>query len=189
MTWPFDLRLPASPDLMLEGMPHSWAVFSTCRLYRYLLVRRWSTIGDRLLLWILTNPSTAGAMMDDNTVTVCKEFSTRAGFDGMVFANLKAFIATDPSDLRRACGQGLDVVGQHNLACVDWGLLHAKGNVVVAWGAAGEVLGRDRAMLRKLASQGFDPKCLGITAKGFPRHPLRLSYETQLVHYGEPQVL
>jgi len=114
-------------------------------------------------------------------VTVAREFSRRNGYGGMIFGNLKAFIATHSLDVRDAIARGVDVVGPMNERCLDWALLRTVCRVIVAWGANGSVLARDTLMLRSLRSRGIEPLCLGLTKDGHPKHPARLSYSTPLV--------
>jgi hypothetical protein len=52
-------------------------------------------------------------------------------------------------------------------------LLRSIGNaeeVVAAWGNNGAYLARDRAVLAMLER----PKCLGVSQRGFPKHPLNI---------------
>ena len=64
------------------------AVFSGCGTYRYTLERRWSA--GPLLLWVLLNPSTANAQVDDPTNRRGIGFSIKWGYAGCVFVNLFA---------------------------------------------------------------------------------------------------
>lgn len=169
-------------DLVTEGAADAWAVFSADRTYRYLLGRRWAD--GPSVLWLLTNPSKAGAFFPDQTVTVSAEFSRRNGFGAMIFGNLKAFIATQPSALEHALSSGVDVVGPANARCIDWALLQSIGRIVCAWGGNGSALNLDALMLRRLTARGFAPLCLGTTKDGCPRHPLRLKYSTPLVPFA-----
>lgn len=171
--------LPLLPGCFTEGDADAWAVFSDDRRYRYLLGRQWDA-ARRPVLWILTNPSKAGAFVSDQTVVVGAQFSRRNGFGGMIFANLKAFIATDPRDLEEALANGADVVGPQNEAAINAALLRSGGAVIVAWGANGYVLGLDHFCLKRLRARGIGPLCLGTTKDGAPRHPLRLAYTTPL---------
>ena len=53
------------------------AVFSPDRTYRYLLIRRWESAPP--LVWVMLNPSTAGAFADDPTIRRCVRFAQREG--------------------------------------------------------------------------------------------------------------
>lgn len=170
--------------LVTEGDRRSWAAFSSDRTYRYLLGRIWGE--GPMLLWLLTNPSKAGGFTSDQTVIVAREFTRRAGYGGMIFANLKALVETDARKVEKAAAAGVDIVGPANRDCIEWALLQTTGQVVVAWGANGSALGLDVALLKRLRVAGLEPLCLGITKDGFPRHPLRLAYSTPLVPYCHP---
>lgn len=138
------------------------ALLCADRRYRYLLWRRWSE-GHGTLLVIALNPSTADAHRDDPTVRRCVGFARDWGFRTLLVANLFAYRAAHPSDLRRA----EDPVGPDNerlLRCA----LATAGRVLVAWGNGGRWRGRDRQVLESLSR----PLCLGLTRLGAPRHPL-----------------
>jgi hypothetical protein len=141
--------------------------------FRYFLYRRWGK-SDKFCLWVMLNPSTADANMDDPTIRKCVGFSDRWGYESLVVVNLFAFRATSPNDLR-AAGY---LVGEENDDIV--GRLAAKAALVVAaWGANAP---RDRdASMRGLLGQFGSVRCLGCTKDSIPRHPLMLSYSTDLV--------
>jgi len=137
------------------------AAFSRCGRYRYALWRRWGE-GDEVL-FVMLNPSTADAERDDPTIRRCIGLARAWGFSGVRVANLFAWRATDPRDLRRADAP----VGPAN----DRWLRRLQADAaltVAAWGVHGRWQGRDRALLRRLG----DLQVLGLTREGLPRHPL-----------------
>jgi hypothetical protein len=75
------------------------AVLSDCGTYRYRLGRRWAE--GPVDVWIMLNPSTADATVDDRTIRRCMEFSRRWGAGALVVGNLFALRATDPAELVR----------------------------------------------------------------------------------------
>ena len=79
----------------------STAEISRDGVYRYRLTRRWET-DDRasMLRWIMLNPSTADASLDDPTIRRCMGFARAWGYGGIVVHNLYALRATDPRQLR-----------------------------------------------------------------------------------------
>jgi hypothetical protein len=140
------------------------AVLSPCGTYRYELARRW-TAGP-VVGWVMLNPSTADASADDPTIRRCTAFAKAWGYGGLVVRNLYALRATDPAELARHP----DPIGPDNDAhlarCVREPL------TVVAWGARGDVRGRD--VLALLEHLGIQPYRLAATGDGHPRHPLYL---------------
>jgi hypothetical protein len=163
------------------------AVFSDDGRYRYRLTRDLSPIapdGVGTVNFVLLNPSTATAEVDDPTIRRCTQFACAWGYRRLVVTNLFAYRATDPAELRQVA----DPVGPEN----DWHLDCAANHVqtllvVLAWGTHGSYLGRDKAVLALLAQHrhlyAAPPMCLGVTKAGAPRHPLYLSAGTPLQPY------
>ena len=140
-------------------------VFSPCGQYRYRLSRAW-LLGEGTVLFVMLNPSTADAEMDDPTVRRCMGFARRWGFQGLVVGNLFAWRATDPRELQRAS----DPVGPEN----DRHLAEMSGGAdvtIVAWGAHDVQRGRASDVLGLLKGS---VEHLGLTKQGHPRHPLYL---------------
>lgn len=147
------------------------AIISEDGTYRYLLTRYW----DYLLppvVWVMLNPSTADAEVDDRTIGRCTEFARAWGYGGIVVVNLYAYRATAPKDMLAAA----DPVGPEN----DWHLAHAfesalliGGIVVCGWGNNAKA---DRAAeVHALAvTQHTQLYALRVTKTGQPQHPLYL---------------
>jgi hypothetical protein len=143
------------------------ALISPDGLYRYSLTRRWEA-GQRLLRFVMLNPSTADMSLDDPTIRRCISFARREGFDGLLVLNLYALRATDPRHLWAA----EDPVGPDNDSMLHAHLVTAREleePVVAAWGANA---GRDRVEQVLALVAGVDWRCLGVTTAGQPRHPL-----------------
>ncbi|MDA8965892.1 DUF1643 domain-containing protein, partial [Pseudomonadales bacterium] len=85
------------------------ADFSPCRTYRYALWRTWDKT-EPYVLFLGLNPSTADETENDPTITRCIDFAKQLGFGGLCMANLFAFRATQPKDLKQA----KDPVGDAN---------------------------------------------------------------------------
>ena len=137
--------------------------------YRFRLWRHWGA-GQRRLLWIMLNPSTADAEQDDATIRRCIAFSRRDGYDGLRVCNLFALRSTDPRRLRTATnpiGFGNDDTIRAEAA--------ATADVIAAWGCLPAVF-HQRAddVLQLLRADGHTVRCLGRTSQGFPCHPVRL---------------
>lgn len=157
-----DTLVGASADISDDG------------LYRYRLLRRWGR--DVPLPFIMLNPSTADALIDDPTIRRCIGFAKSLGFDGIGVWNLYAYRATKPADLWKAA----DPVGPDNdrrlRTLLEWAEL-AEVPVVAAWGA--------NAKPERVAQVSSWPgaaslHCLGWTKDGAPRHPLYLSASSTL---------
>jgi hypothetical protein len=148
------------------------------RNYRYNLHRAWWD-GDSSVTWIMLNPSTADADVDDLTVTKCMRYSRLWGFAGMEIVNLFALRSTDPSALLR----NTDPIGVKN----DWHIhLAVDGcrEVIFAWGSHDAAINRlidSRVPIVEKIILDHNPatevSCLGRTMHGYPRHPSRTSYE------------
>jgi hypothetical protein len=151
--------------------------FSPDRRHRYSLVHRWNPLfGDRLILWIGLNPSTADEAQLDPTLTRIRAFSQREGFDGFWMANLFALRTPYPKEMMA----DPDPVGPEN----DAALLDAANRcekIVAAWGVCGEFQARADAVVRLFA--GRELWCLGTTQDGHPRHPLYVAGRQALVRW------
>lgn len=156
--------------------------FSPDRRHRYSLVHRWNPLfGDRLILWIGLNPSTADEQQLDPTLTRITTFSKREGFDGFWMANLFALRTPYPKEMMADA----DPVGPEN----DAALLYAANRcerIVAAWGVCGEFQARADAVVKLFA--GRELWCLGTTQDGHPRHPLYVAGKQTLVRWTPPEV-
>ncbi|MGX9356376.1 DUF1643 domain-containing protein [Roseobacteraceae bacterium S113] len=152
----------------------SAATFSTCGTYRYLLTRQWSDAG--VLAYVMLNPSKADERDNDPTIARCETRARRLGFGGIAIANLFAFCATDPADLKRAAAP----VGPDNLAHLNTAASGAR-MILAAWGVHGAHKGQDAAVLAALAD--YDLHVLALTKEGLPRHPLYVSYKTRPIRW------
>lgn len=142
------------------------AIISRCGLYRYTLTRIWD--GDKpLIAFMMLNPSTADANLDDPTIRRCIAFATAWGYGGIIVINLFAFRATDPKALYRAA----DPIGPEN----DDYIRDVAGRVeeiVCAWGAHGIFKGRCYEVSSML--DNYNLSALRLTKAGQPSHPLYL---------------
>lgn len=147
------------------------ANFSRCRQYRYALHRHWDTSRPALLL-IGLNPSTADARHNDPTIRRCIGFANDWGFGSLCVANLFAYRATYPADLKAA----EDPVGPRNNSWLRR-LAREADLVVAAWGNDGQHLGRADAVRKMLP----DLHCIRMNSAGEPAHPLYLRKELRPV--------
>jgi hypothetical protein len=156
------------------------AVISDCGTYRYALMRRWAQ--GYPLRFVMLNPSTADATLDDPTIRRCVGFAQREGFAAAIVLNLYAYRATDPKAIL-TCS---DPVGPDNDKYL-WNHLFSASEgptpVVAAWGVNAH-LGRVQQVLGLV--QGVDWRCLGTTRDGHPRHPLYVRGDQPLVSFAKP---
>lgn len=155
------LNVPAVAPAMRRS-----AVLSDDGVYRYRLGRRWAD--GPTVAWIMLNPSTADAAIDDPTIRRCIGFSRAWGYGALEVVNLFAYRATKPTDMAKAT----DPVGPDNDAHIAAACRESL-EVIVAWGAHPAWHRRWEALntagvLSPLLS------CLGTSQAGAPLHPLYL---------------
>jgi len=146
------------------------AIMSPCLKYRYILRReiqqpiRW----NKRCLFVMLNPSTADAFIDDPTIRRCVGFAKSWGGTSMTVVNLFALRATNPKELSASN----DPIGPENNEHLleEMNSHHAGGIIVAAWGA--HKFATDRAAHFMAAYHQFSIFCLGQTKLGAPRHPL-----------------
>ncbi|MGW3308137.1 DUF1643 domain-containing protein [Streptomyces sp. NPDC001073] len=189
MTTVVSTELPDLPGLVEDVTTDpdtgqlSTAVFDTDRRYRYLLTRIW----DKTLppaVWIMLNPSTADAFKPDATLTRCVRFvedhlSTEAG--GVMVVNLFALISTEPAGLALV----EDPVGPYNDIFLRRAAAEA-GPVIVAWGARPIAVARAQQVTQALTRAAVPLRCLRVTTKGQPWHPLYVDSATRPTPYTPP---
>lgn len=152
--------------------------------YRYLLRRDWApcTPADRIT-WIMLNPSTADADIDDATIRRCVGYSKAWGFKGLYVVNLFGYRATDPRALLRVP----DPIGKDNLHYMTYAVANCT-RVMIAYGAGGRIMNRHLEVLQFLKRMRKPAFCLGLTSTGMPKHPLRLAKSLRPVRYADVQV-
>lgn len=168
---------------MADLLTQSSAVISPCGQYRYRLERFWS--GEHALPFIMLNPSTADASLDDPTIRRCMGFARNRGYGGIIVANLFAYRATSPADMKRADAPVGGLNDSHLAALMQWAL-RADVPVIAAWGANGSFQGRDQTVIALADLVGCDLMCLGTTAAGHPRHPLYVPAAQPFVPFLSP---
>lgn len=171
------------------------AVISECGAYRYWLRRR---LGLRVLgqlqgalkpiCFLMHNPSTADASIDDPTIRRCIGYVERWGGSDLIVVNRFAYRSRDPE--RIFADDVSDPVGPDNdeaiLRAVDYCCAHG-GIAVAAWGAPAASTNwrkrylRDRTetILGQLDAKGLSLSVLGLSADGNPKHPLYLKADLQ----------
>lgn len=151
----------------------SSALLSPCNTYRYRLGRSWGA--GAADVWIMLNPSTADATIDDPTIRRCVGFSRGWGAGSLVVVNLFALRATDPAELAHHS----DSVGPDNDRHIAEAAIEASingGMILAAWGAHPMATERAAAVARLVGPTTL--LCLGTTKAGAPRHPLYVKGDT-----------
>lgn len=148
------------------------AVISKCGEYRFVLHRNWKP-GDKRVVFVMLNPSTADATEDDPTIRRCIQYGIDWGMDGLTVVNLFPLRATDPEKIR-AHKEPTEILKQ-NLSYIEsecyW---NRPETVVCAWGNKGGYLMRDKIVLRTLNALGANLTLLKRNEDGTPAHPLYL---------------
>lgn len=179
---------------MSAGEIRCSARLSVCGRYRYDLRRSWAPAPRRgHVAWVLCNPSTADAFVDDATVRKCMGFALLWGANGIVIVNVCAWRSRHPRDLLTVD----DPVGPANRGAFehvaqDWHFHDANGyggieHVVCGWGNALPKRLHEHAetALGWLEKSAIPTHCLGRTKGGQPRHPLMLAYSTSLEPFDD----
>lgn len=162
-------------DLLIqrEAMERD-AVISDCGKYRYLLRRAWDHAKPRAL-FVMLNPSTADAEVDDATIRSCIRLSKTWGYGSFEVVNLFGLRATDPRDLVRATER----IGPENERVMQAAI--GRCDVVIcAWGAHPLAASNSGFTVDRLRSYKPAVYCLGKTKSGAPKHPLYIKSGTPL---------
>ncbi len=149
------------------------ARFDPTGRYRYTL---WRDIGDKRhrVAFVMLNPSTADANVNDPTVRRCIGYACRWGFGALDVTNLFALRSTDP----RALLSAADPIGFDNNDVICEVAKRAR-LVVCAWGShaflGSRLTDRARHITRALRDLGVGLHHLGLNRDRQPKHPLYLA--------------
>lgn len=156
------------------------AIISACGKYRWLLTRpaelQNPTQGPAVFLML--NPSTADASLDDPTIRRCRGFAKSWGCDGLAVINLYAFRSTSPAAMKLA----EDPVGEFNDDYIA-DIVKVNNKIICAFGN-NAAIDRVKAVYRNLTELGADLYCLGTTKSGMPKHPLYIKSEQPLIPWS-----
>lgn len=164
----------------VPGQIRSDAVLSDCGRYRYRLTRTWDSARPNAT-FIMLNPSTADASVDDPTIIRCRNYARAWGLGGLTVVNLYAYRATNPDDLWKVD----DPIGADNDDHLREVLTAAAADgapVVAAWGGNA----RPDRVAQVVALAG-PLTALGLTKAGQPRHPLYLRKDAVLARWLPPE--
>ena len=160
-------------DLLLSRR----ATISACGRYRYRLEREWSD--SPKLIFVMLNPSTADADIDDPTIRRCMGFAQRENAGGIVVVNLFALRATNPKALT---DNEFRPDGPDNFVALEK-VLNEGLRIICAWGAHKEARAASRDFVEHAAKLCVPLFCLGVTGDGSPRHPLYVKANQALVKF------
>ena len=153
----------------------SYAIFSECGKYRFVLARAWDLNKPRIM-FIGLNPSTANAEKDDPTIRRVKTIAKNLGYGGVFMLNCFPYVSTDPTYL--------DDFGKDEEN--EMWLLDIAGycsETVFAWGNFPIVVKAGK--LTKMCGMFPNAKALHINKNGSPKHPLYVKSDTQLVTFNK----
>lgn len=156
--------------------------------YRWLLTRKWHS-DLKQVLWIMLNPSTADATVDDPTIKKVIRFTQRMGGGAIEVVNLFGLQATDPRDLITHP----EPVGYANNAYIA-AHLGLADEVVCAWGNlpknTPELLTQVQlvngllVMYKSNHARRKNPIwALGFNQNGFPTHPLYIPLSQKMKEF------
>ncbi len=147
--------------------------------YRYIL----GTRGQKPLICIGINPSTAEPDNLDNTLKSVQRIALAGGYDSFIMFNVYAQRATDPDAMERTCNP---LLHRENMAAFDYVLSLSESPAVwAAWGAIIEKRGYLLDCLRDMIAIGEKRGARWFSAgpiskKGHPHHPLYLRKDAPL---------
>ena len=144
------------------------AIRSRDKKYCYLQVRR-TGLGDRIVLFVMLNPSKADATCDSPTIRRCTEFAKQMECGWLYVCNLSPFVTPSPGVLESA-GEEPRKVWEENIETIR-AAAAAADRVIVAWGNHGFRKERDRRVLQVLRARNVQIECLRLNQGGDPAHP------------------
>lgn len=148
--------------------------------YRYIL----GTAGEKPLICVGINPSTAAPGDLDNTLKSVERIAKGNGFDSFIMFNVYAQRATRPSDMDREMNEALHRENMNAFRYI-LSLSREKPAVWAAWGNIIETRGYLSDCLFDMLEIGMEYSASWFTAgaiskKGHPHHPLYLRKDSPL---------
>ena len=189
---PFDAALEAalapSPDYDVSRWLYVPNVYAE---YRYIL----GTRGERPLICVGVNPSTAAPDHLDNTLKSVERVARFNGYDSFLMFNLYAQRATDPDDMEPFCNPELHA---ENMRAFDYALSLDRAGAPAVWAAWGAVIEKRDYLpqcVRDMIAVGQRRGTRWFTAgsrskkKGHPHHPLYLRKDSPLEEFNVEEYL
>ena len=155
------------------------AFISTCGVYRRRLCRVWNIYLPHLPV-IMLNPSTADEKRDDPTIRRLIGFAKREGYGGIWVDSLNDFRATDPKNMMAAGKEACSEANRNLLASI---LEGRYKEILCGWGALGNWNGMADTFSDWARRTETPLRCLGMTARGMPKHPLCVKGDQPFIPY------
>lgn len=154
---------------------------NTYEEYRYIL----GTKGERPLICIGINPSTAAPDDLDNTLKSVERIALAGGYTGFMMFNVYAQRATDPDDMEQECNTALHA---QNLRAFEYVLKNYGGDEPAVWAAWGTIIEKRGYLYSCVADMIEIGKKYGAkwytagrkSKAGHPHHPLYLRKDAPL---------
>lgn len=199
------MHIPAAPTTEMDILPFAEAMARSGRTggydsekwlyvpdfyteYRYIL----GTRGEKPLICIGVNPSTAEPDNLDNTLKSVQRIALGNGYDSFIMFNVYAQRATRPADMERTRNETLH---RANMEAFDYILgLSETPAVWAAWGSIIEQRDYLKACVQDMITLGERHGARWFTAgkrsvKGHPHHPLYLKKTSPLDDFDVAQYL
>ena len=174
-----------SPDYDIQKWLYAPNFYSE---YRYIL----GTRGEKPLICIGINPSTAEPDNLDNTLKSVERIALGNGYDSFIMFNVYAQRATDPDTMEQSCNEALH---RENLEAFRYvlSISHAPA-VWAAWGTIIEKRDYLSRCLRDMLAVGEELGakwyCAGkVSKKGHPHHPLYLRKDEKIKEFDVARYL
>ena len=188
------MHIPSSDTIDIEVLTFADAMVSTNESYnkdrwlyvpdfyseyRYIL----GTKGEKPLICIGINPSTAAPDDLDNTLKSVERIALANGYDSFIMFNVYAQRATNPDDMERECNH---LLHEENMKAFEYILgLSDKPAIWAAWGNIIEKRPYLPDCVRSMIELGKQHQATWYSAgkiskKGHPHHPLYLKKDTPL---------
>lgn len=155
------------------------AKISSCGKYRFNLSRIWNP-GLKAVTFVMLNPSTADADLDDPTVRRCIGLAKSWGYGAIHVVNLFAYRSTDPANLKDLDEwERIGARNPHHVA----DFCYKSEIVVLGWG---DSIGKFKIkipedIVKVLPAHKIHH--LGLTRKGRPKHPLFVEKDIKPIKY------
>ena len=149
--------------------------------YRYIL----GTRGEKTLICVGINPSTAAPDDLDNTLKSVQRVAHHNGYDSFIMFNVYAQRATDPDDMEQTYNQTLH---GENMKAFEYALSLDRDGAPAVWAAWGTIIEKRsylphcvRDMIATGSKYNAQWYCAGKRSKkGHPHHPLYLRKDSIL---------